>query len=476
MNWFYKIDNEVKGPVEVDGLTHAYKGGEITAETLVRREDFEEWKPLGECFDIEATFAHHNEDAAGSTEGDGRKVIENRVCAHTGEIWPEHLMVKVNDQWVAKTHLMEFQTGFITQETKKRKIKNLIIALAVVVVACLLGGGGYLWWAGIKAEEARIKAEEEARLAASSDGVVDTALKNLTANAPQTGEDGTAGVSGGPPSNASAAFAEAEAAMAEQQQMSDTTGKLLDTFGVTQVPGSSTSTTMAAPWSQQATSGWPTIMLRNKVMISSLGIFTGGRAFLLELPTGKIIGIASVSFLSANADPRELANILLNLPKTLQSWEMHPPNNSIRKVKFGAIKAPNDSVLELVKFTNGNVILVGEGLSGDLPGAPVMLQNNLPVLGEMVYVLVATDRRGQMVQEFHPGAVIERDEESGSYALGIRQGLTLANLIGSPVMSTHGLLVGLIASKLPNNDPRLDAAGVIKIKVTPSSQIASLLN
>ena len=87
MEWFYEKNGAQHGPVDVSELTRMFTAGELNRETLVWREGFEDWLPIGRANVLESETGE-----------------ELAVCAQSGEVRPKSQMVPYGDSWVLPEH------------------------------------------------------------------------------------------------------------------------------------------------------------------------------------------------------------------------------------------------------------------------------------------------------------------------------------------------------------------------------------
>jgi len=81
MEWYYSENNERLGPVSDDELAELDKAGKITAETLVWREGWSDWRPWRE--------------AGKATPGSG-----NAACLECGKAFPTSEMIQYEGSWI----------------------------------------------------------------------------------------------------------------------------------------------------------------------------------------------------------------------------------------------------------------------------------------------------------------------------------------------------------------------------------------
>ncbi|MCB1234167.1 MAG: DUF4339 domain-containing protein [Verrucomicrobiae bacterium] len=92
--WHYATGDARRGPVTGHQLRERLRTGEIDDGTLVWREGFADWKPLGECrTEIEAVSPETGDDPTPRV-----------LCAWSGETRPEAAMLRFGDHWVAPEH------------------------------------------------------------------------------------------------------------------------------------------------------------------------------------------------------------------------------------------------------------------------------------------------------------------------------------------------------------------------------------
>ena len=83
MNWYYSQNNERRGPLSDAELAALNQAGTITAETLVWREGWSNWR----------RFADANRPSDVATEG-------NAACVECGKTFPTSEMIQYEGSWV----------------------------------------------------------------------------------------------------------------------------------------------------------------------------------------------------------------------------------------------------------------------------------------------------------------------------------------------------------------------------------------
>jgi uncharacterized RDD family membrane protein YckC len=86
MEWYYSQDNERRGPVSDSELTALNQAGTITAETLVWREGWSDWRK----------FADANLSSVATPAG-------TATCVECGKVFPTSEMIQYEGSWVCGT-------------------------------------------------------------------------------------------------------------------------------------------------------------------------------------------------------------------------------------------------------------------------------------------------------------------------------------------------------------------------------------
>ncbi len=123
------------------------------------------------------------EEESEPTEG---KQVEQRICSHSGEVWPEHMMVKVDGNWVAKKYVDELSTAFVQNQEIKGKRRTRLVTLAVIVI---VGGsvfGFFQWKKGAPARAAAAQREAAIKDPLAAAAAAEAASLNQTEGAPGT--------------------------------------------------------------------------------------------------------------------------------------------------------------------------------------------------------------------------------------------------------------------------------------------------
>lgn len=104
MEWYYESNGQQMGPVSADQIKQMLSYGTIQASTLVWKEGMADWEPLRTSplqQELEAPLYADAENQNAGTAPPAPPAPGQRVCAYSGQSFPETDMVQIGDLWVA---------------------------------------------------------------------------------------------------------------------------------------------------------------------------------------------------------------------------------------------------------------------------------------------------------------------------------------------------------------------------------------
>lgn len=144
MEWYYAVEGERRGPIPESMLRDLLRTGVIDAETLVWREGFSDWLPLGEALSPAVTFS-------GDATQDPSVVEPMGVCAWSGRSRPVAEMLRYGDVWISPEYkdvfIQSLQEGggpAVAREPERAAVWVTDLRLLTIVIQ-----SARIWWANL---------------------------------------------------------------------------------------------------------------------------------------------------------------------------------------------------------------------------------------------------------------------------------------------------------------------------------------
>ena len=186
-----------------------------------------------------------------------------------------------------------------------------------------------------------------------------------------------------------------------------------------------------APWASRPTDQWPQLLWENSFK-SAEEQFDGASAFLMQLPTGQVVGVTARHVFGDTLDVAALEK-----PKTVYALFPHgKPHGTVRmrKVAWDPTAMAGDKPLDCVMMT--------ADVESHYPAEVLKPRQTPPVVGETVYLL-GVPYEDKAAQHVYKGVVTSEDGDESMFGYEFEGTPETRGFSGAPVIDANGLVLGI---------------------------------